>query len=81
MRFDANDDVFDVLDRVDADCVACSHQRVEAGEIRATLLVTDEEEVLPAECDDAEGSFACVVVDGDAHILRKAVSVFHWFRA
>jgi len=44
---DADDDVGQVGERVDAVGLAGGHQRVEAGQVLAGVVVPDEEEVLP----------------------------------
>ena len=47
MNVDAEQNIFDVLDRIDAVQVAGRDQRVEAGEVLAGLRVPDEEKVFP----------------------------------
>jgi hypothetical protein len=47
VRLHAQEDVGEVVDRVDAVRLAGGDERVETGQVLASFVVTDEEEVLP----------------------------------
>jgi len=57
VSLDAEQDVGEVLDGVDAVDLAGGYQRVEAGQVLTGLVVPNEEEVLSSEGGDAERPF------------------------
>lgn len=75
VRVDAHQHVADIGDRIEAVGFARRHERVEPCEVLATLLVADEEEVLPAEGDDAERTLRLIVVNGDPDVVEEARQV------
>jgi len=71
VRLHAEEDVGEVGDRVHAVHLARRDERVEAGQVLAGLVGSDEEEVLPPEGGDAERALRGVVVDGQVRISEE----------
>jgi len=61
VSLDAEENVGEVGDGVDAVHLAGGDERVEAGQVLAGVIVSDEEEVLSSECGDTEGALGGVM--------------------
>ncbi len=68
MGLHADEQIGKVVDRVDTVRLAGRDERVEAGQVLAGLVGSDEEEVLAAEGGDAERPLRGVVVDGQVRV-------------
>lgn len=71
----AHEHVFEVVDRVDVVLLAAGDERVEDGEIVASVFVADEEEVLAAERDAAQAGLGDVVVGRDSRVTKEATEL------
>jgi hypothetical protein len=76
VRLRAEQDIGEVVDRVHAVRLARRYERVEAGQVLAGLVRSDEEEVLPSEGAYAQRALGRVVV-GRCGSVRKSVSSSH----
>ncbi len=71
MRLHADKHVSEVVDRVDAVRLAGRDERVEASQVLAGLVGSDEQEVLAAEGGNAERSLRGVVVDREVRVSEE----------
>jgi hypothetical protein len=69
---DAGEHVGQVGDRVDAVLLAGGHERVEASEVVAGILVADEEEIRATQGDAPQAGLGDVVVRGDRGEAQEA---------
>src|SRR5579863_3581652 len=72
MRLDAEQHVFEIVERVDAVGFAGRDERVKTRDVLAGFIVADEKEVLATERDDAQRSLRAVVVEWILRLFDKA---------
>src|SRR5687767_3351349 len=72
VRVDAEQDVAQVLERIDVVEVARRDQRVQASEVAAAVGIADEQERFSSEGDDPQRSFRSVVVQGNADVVEES---------
>lgn len=71
MGLDTDQDVHEIVVRIDVVQLAGGHEALEDGEILPGFVVADEEKIVAPEREDPERSFAHVVVERDLWIIEE----------